>query len=137
MKLFGKRKERLPEEKRVPNSASSFSFSVGDVFALRDADEAKNVLKDRRGYNVILLPGDDLYSNPREWAKALSNAGYLIVVSDEKSVKSFLSFVDSIVFSPLTKQLTGCIALTDSSQIKNLAATLEENGAKTITIVPR
>ena len=137
-KLFGNKKKKLPEEVRMHYSASSFSFAVGDVFPISTADEARLLLKDRQGYVVILVPGEELLVEPRSWVKALSNASYVIVFGDEKNkaLKKFLNLLDSQIFSPLPKPLAGSICVKTPDEVKNIVASLP-NSERCITIIPR
>lgn len=137
MRLFGNRKKsRLPEEVRMQSDASSFSFTFGEHFSCMDDEDVRLLLKDRQGYVVVLFLGESLLLNPRSWVKALSAASYVIVVSEQKDkrVKNFLSLLDSQIFSPIPKPLSGSICLTDKAEIESLINTFIESGKHCITI---
>ena len=139
LKLFGNRKKTtLPEEVRMHYSASSFSFAMGDVFPCSEAEEAKLLLKDRQGYIVVLVPGEDLLAEPRPWVKALSLVSYVVVFGDEKEkyLKRFLTLLDGQIFSPIPKTLAGSICVSNPTDVKKVVQSLP-NSNRCITIIPR
>ncbi len=136
-KLFGnKRKCKLPDEVRVQYSASSFSFTEDDVFSCSCADDAKDVMKEKQGYAVILIPGLDLLSEPKTWVRVLSMASFVLVLGnkDEKYLKRFLSLLDAQVFSPLPKALSGSICVNDQEEARDIIQALPYS-EKCITII--
>lgn len=138
MKLFGKkRRARLPKNERVHYSASSFSFAIGDVFPISDAEEAKLLMHEREGYVVLLMPNDDLFENPHLWAKALSLSSYVIMFGDknDKEIKSFMRILDSVIFSPVPKLISGSYCTNNKEEAMQILESMPM-GDKCITIIP-
>lgn len=136
--LFGNRKKiQLPEEERMQNNASSFSFAIGDTFQC-NVEEVRLLLKDRQGYIVLLIPSESLLENPRGWIKALCNSSYIVVYGNEKEkkLKRFLSLLDRQIFSPIPKLVSGAICLDDQERIKEVVSALPAP-EKCITIISR
>ena len=112
--IFSRKKPEVNEEMRMRFSAPSFSFRDGDYFSfwtLKEAKENKNKIVNKI---VVFHPGINAIVSSRYWANYFSSSYYLIIGDkEERSIKSFLKEIEKIIYSPLSRSLTG-VSITNS-----------------------
>lgn len=113
--IFSRKKPEVNEKMRMRFSAPSFSFRDGDYFSfwtLKEAKENKNKIVNKI---VVFHPGINAIVSSRYWANYFSSSYYLIICGDkeERSIKSFLKEIEKVIYSPLSRSLTG-VSITNS-----------------------
>lgn len=84
---------------------------------------------------VVFIPGPLALSAPRAWANAFAGADYLVVLGpDSKEMDRFMSFLDRIVFSPVSRKLASALLVHTPEEAQGLLDAVQAAGYKNLLI---
>ena len=135
------RKQKKTDEKvRMALSASSLFIPEGSVFSTSDPKEAGKIIIRESPSALIFIPSEDVLFKPRSWVSALSHAPFVVIIGDDslKPYKTFMSFIDNVVFSPVPKRLSSAFITLDRDKAIELSkAAAGDGGIMTLFSVER
>lgn len=135
--MFGKKKKTMPEEMRMHCSAPSFSLRLGKILSIWSKDEFKSEKASLSGKIVALYPGINILNDPSGWAKLLCDAYFVIILYsyDDKAVLDLKKAFEKVIYSPITKHLSGvAIAKTKEEAISLIRTIKTESEREVVTI---
>ena len=135
--MFGKKKNTMPEEVRMHCSAPSFSLRLGKVLSIWSKDEFKEEKESFSGKIVALYPGVNIFNDPTSWAKMLCDAYFVVILYsyDDKAVLDLKKAFERVIYSPLTKHLSGvAIAKTEEEGVNLLRSIKVESEREIVTL---
>ena len=135
--MFGKKKNTMPEEVRMHCSAPSFSLRLGKVISIWSKDEFRIEKESFSGKIVALYPGVNILNDPAPWAKLLSDSYFVVILysHQDKEVSDLKKAFERVIYSPLTKHLSGvAIAYTEEEGVNLLRSIKVESEREIVTL---
>ena len=131
------RSRKMDDEKmRTAIEASSLFIPIGKLFTVSDSKAASSIIAAEKPKAVVLIPSEAVLSSPRSWASALSSAPYLVVIGDKsiRKYRTFMSFIDNVIFSPVPRALSAAFITSDRSEAEKLLSAVSDDESGVITI---
>ncbi len=129
--------KKITKENEVREHEFAPSFLTLGVteFQVHNQEEIKSLITDNRN-PVVLVSFENFPDNPRSFAKAFTDAFYVVISGDPeaKELKKINLELEKIIFSPVVKVLSGSIVIKDFKEAEKLVSSFIDNGRKVIGI---
>ena len=127
----------MPEEMRMHCSAPSFSLRLGKILSIWSKDEAKAEKASFSDRIIALYPGINILNDPSGWAKLLFDAYYVVILYkwDDKAVIDLKTAFERVIYSPITKHLSGvALVKTEEEAIALIRTIKSESEREVVTL---
>ena len=131
--MFGKKKT-MPEEMRMHFSAPSFYLRRGNVVSPWTREEAKGLRSELSDAIVVVHPGINMLSHPKEWARILSDSYFVLICGDEEdsSIRGLKKALEREIYSPVTKHLSGVAVASSLAEGQSMVLSMESESEKRV-----
>ena len=130
--MFG-RPKCMPEEMRMRYGAPSFSLRLGLLTSPWTREECRKEKDKFRGKVVLLYPGINMLNSPREWAKILSDAYYVVisaVSAEDEPIAALKKAFEREIYSHIVKHLTGVSVVESAEDALSLIKAITESSER-------